>query len=71
MVDTTPASPAVSHPLEPLLADEIQAAVAAVRASGRITDAALFSMVTLEEPTQPGTRRPPGRATGATGGSAW
>ena len=52
MVDTKPASPAVSHPLEPLLADEIRAAVAAVRASGRITDAALFSIVTLDEPTR-------------------
>ena len=52
MVDTKPASPAVSHPLEPLLADEIRAAVAAVRDSGRITDAALFSIVTLDEPTR-------------------
>ncbi len=44
--------PPVRHPLEPLRADEITAAVAAVRASGRITEAALFSTVTLAEPTK-------------------
>jgi len=44
--------PPVGHPLEPLRADEITAAVAAVRESGRITDAALFSTVTLAEPTK-------------------
>ncbi len=38
------------HPLEPLTAEEITAAVAAVRASGRLTAAARFSTVTLDEP---------------------
>src|SRR5437879_13146653 len=38
------------HPLEPLTADEIEAAVAAVRATGRLTEAARFSTITLDEP---------------------
>jgi primary-amine oxidase len=49
MVETAPTA---NHPLEALNADEIRAAVAAVRATGRITDAALFSVVTLDEPTR-------------------
>jgi primary-amine oxidase len=40
----------VAHPLDTLRADEIRVAVAAVRATGRVRDNALFSMVTLEEP---------------------
>jgi primary-amine oxidase len=43
---------AATHPLDPILADEIRAAVAAVRASGKITDGALFSSVTLDEPSR-------------------
>ncbi len=39
-----------THPLDPLHADEIVAAVAAVRADARITTAALFSTVTVDEP---------------------
>jgi primary-amine oxidase len=52
MVETAPTSPPVAHPLEPLHADEIRAAVAAVRATGRIADTALFSVITLDEPTR-------------------
>jgi primary-amine oxidase len=51
----TPAVPTCApgrHPLEALTADEIEAAVAAVRATGRITDAALFAAVTVAEPTK-------------------
>ena len=53
------------HALEPLTADEITAAVAAVRATGRLTDAARFSTITLDEPPKGelATRRaasPPG-----------
>ncbi|MCU1353099.1 MAG: primary-amine oxidase, partial [Acidimicrobiales bacterium] len=40
----------VSHPSDPLGADEITAVVAAVRAGGRLGDGAWFSTVTLEEP---------------------
>ena len=36
----------MAHPLDPLTADEIAAAVAAVRATGRLTDAAWFSTIT-------------------------
>jgi primary-amine oxidase len=50
MVETAPTSPAVAHPLEPLNADEVRAAVAAVRADGRVTETALFSLVSLDEP---------------------
>jgi primary-amine oxidase len=38
------------HPLAPLSAEEVTAAVEAVRATGRLTDAARFSTVTLDEP---------------------
>jgi primary-amine oxidase len=50
VAESTTASPAVAHPLEALRAEEISAAVAAVRATGRLTDQALFSTVCLEEP---------------------
>ncbi len=49
MVDPTDV---VAHPLEPLGADEIRVVVAAVRATGRVDETALFSMVTLEEPSK-------------------
>jgi primary-amine oxidase len=52
MSEETATLPSVGHPLEPLRAEEISAAVAAVRASGRLTDAALFSTVTLDEPSK-------------------
>ncbi len=52
-MDEAPATaPPVAHPLDPLRADEIRAAVAAVRASGRITEGALFSTITLDEPAK-------------------
>ncbi|MCU1498384.1 MAG: primary-amine oxidase, partial [Acidimicrobiales bacterium] len=41
-----------THPLEPLTADEIAAAVAAARGTGRLDDAARFASVTLVEPTK-------------------
>ena len=40
------------HPLATLRADEITAAVEAVRATGRLGEGALFSVVTLEEPSR-------------------
>jgi primary-amine oxidase len=40
------------HPLEPLTAGEINGAVTAVRATGRLTDAARFAAVTLDEPAK-------------------
>jgi Cu2+-containing amine oxidase len=40
----------MAHPLDPLTADEIAAAVAAVRATGRLTDAAWFSTITASTP---------------------
>jgi primary-amine oxidase len=43
---------AAAHPLESLRADEIRVAVAAVRATARVPDTALFAMVTLEEPSK-------------------
>ena len=46
------AVPIAPHPLDPLDADEITAAVAAVRAGGRLPDGALFSTVTLDEPSR-------------------
>jgi len=49
MVDVAAAT---AHPLDALAADEIRAAVAVVRASGRLDEAALFSMVTLDEPSR-------------------
>jgi primary-amine oxidase len=39
----------MAHPLDPLTADEIGAAVAAVRATGRLTVAAWFSTVTVDD----------------------
>ena len=42
----------VDHPLATLRADEIAAAVAAVRATGRLDDTARFSLVTLDEPSR-------------------
>ena len=44
------ATPTIPHPLDPLDAGEILAAVAAVRATGRLDETALFAMVTLVEP---------------------
>ena len=38
----------VLHPLDPLTAEEIRAAVTAVRADGRIGAAARFATVTLD-----------------------
>ena len=52
MDETSVPSPPATHPLEPLRADEILAAVAAVRETGRITESALFSTVTLDEPSK-------------------
>ena len=46
-----PSAP-VAHPLEPLQADEIRTAVAAVWESGRLVEGALFSTVTLDEPSK-------------------
>ncbi len=40
----------MTHPLEPLTAEEITAAVAAMRASGRLADEARFSTITVAEP---------------------
>ncbi len=40
------------HALEPLTADEITSAVATVRASDRLTDAARFSTITVDEPAK-------------------
>ncbi|MGQ0832850.1 MAG: primary-amine oxidase [Microthrixaceae bacterium] len=40
----------MTHVLEPLSADEITTAVAAVRATGRLGDAARFSTITVDEP---------------------
>jgi primary-amine oxidase len=39
----------VAHPLDPLSADEVAAAVAAVRATGHLTGAAWFSTVTVDD----------------------
>lgn len=40
----------MTHPLEPLTAEEITSAVAAARATGRLTDEARFSTITVDEP---------------------
>jgi primary-amine oxidase len=40
------------HALDPLTAEEITAAVAAVRSTGRLTEAARFSTITLDEPAK-------------------
>ncbi len=44
----------MTHALDPLTAEEITAAVAAARATGRLTDAARFSTVTLDDARRPG-----------------
>ncbi len=55
MVDTVNAAAeggagaAVTHPLDMLTAGEIRAAVTAVRATGRLTDAARFATISLDE----------------------
>lgn len=41
-----------AHPLDPITAEEIRAAVDAVRAGGRLPDTALFSTITLDEPSR-------------------
>ncbi len=43
---------AAAHPLDPLAADEMRVALAAVRASGKLPESALFSMVVLAEPAK-------------------
>ena len=43
---------AMTHPLDVLSAGEIEAAVKAVRATGRITDAARFARIRLHEPAK-------------------
>ena len=43
---------AMTHPLDVLTAGEIEAAVKAVRATGRITDAARFARIRLHEPSK-------------------
>jgi len=53
MAITTNPSVAVLHPLDPLSADEIRAAVAVVRASGRVGSDVLFVRVFLHEPAKP------------------
>lgn len=40
----------MTHPLVPLTAEEVTAAVTAVRATGRLSDAARFSTITVDEP---------------------
>jgi primary-amine oxidase len=45
----------MAHPLDPLTADEIAAAAAAVRATGLLTDAAWFSTITVDDARRPGT----------------
>ncbi len=51
VVDTAPVTP-VTHPLDSLRPDEVSRAVAAVRSTGRISESALFSTVTLDEPAK-------------------
>src|SRR5215813_12891134 len=50
MAITTSPAVAVLHPLDPLTADEIRAAVAIVRASGRLGTEVLFVRISLHEP---------------------
>jgi primary-amine oxidase len=45
-------NPTPAHPLDALTADEIRTAVALVRDGGRLGEGALFSTVTLDEPTR-------------------
>ena len=52
MAITTSPAVAVLHPLDPLTADEIRAAVAVVRESGRLGGEALFVRVFLHEPAK-------------------
>src|SRR5262249_5762685 len=52
MAITTSPAVALLHPLDPLTADEIRAAVTVVRASGRPGGEALFIRVSLHEPAQ-------------------
>ena len=40
------------HPLDPITADEITAAVTLVKADGRLSDRARFARVVLEEPAK-------------------
>ena len=42
----------MTHPLDPLGAEEITAAVAAVRATGRLGEGARFASITLAEPAK-------------------
>ncbi|HEY3832668.1 MAG TPA: primary-amine oxidase [Acidimicrobiia bacterium] len=49
---TTTAPPTVDHPLAMLTADEIATAVEVVKATGRLSDAALFAHVVLQEPNK-------------------
>ncbi|HEY3142928.1 MAG TPA: primary-amine oxidase, partial [Acidimicrobiales bacterium] len=44
--------PVRTHPLAALTEDEVRAAVAAVRATGRLDDAARFATISLQEPTK-------------------
>jgi len=52
----------MTHPLEPLTAEEITAAAAAVRATGRLTDEARFSTITVDEPAKDALETAPRRA---------
>jgi primary-amine oxidase len=52
MATSTAAPVAVLHPLDPLTADEIRAAVAVVRASDRLGRQVLFIRVSLHEPAK-------------------
>jgi len=45
----------VAHPLDPLSPEEIGVAVAAVRATRRLTEAARFSTLTVDDARRPGT----------------
>lgn len=49
---TTSSATDVRHPLDPLTGEEIRAAVAIVRADGRLTDRARFATVSLVEPAK-------------------
>ena len=52
MPETQATADAARHPLEPLSAAEIAAAVGIVRASGRLGDRARFASITLHEPSK-------------------